>query len=46
MQILISCAKTMATADAGIVPAASQPLFADVADRLAAQLAALSAEEL
>lgn len=46
MQILISCAKTMATTDTGIVPALSQPLFADVADRLAAQLAALSTEEL
>lgn len=46
MQILISCAKTMSMADAGVVPAVSRPLFADVADRIAAQLAALSAEEL
>lgn len=46
MQILISCAKTMSAGDAGLVGAVSQPRFTEVADRLAAQLAALSAEEL
>lgn len=46
MQLLISCAKTMAEAPAVTPPRTTQPRFAAEADRLASRLAALPADEL
>lgn len=46
MQLLISCAKTMAEAPAVTPPRTTRPRFAAEADRLASHLAALPADEL
>ena len=46
MQLLISCAKTMAEAPAVTPPRTTRPRFATEADRLASPLAALPADEL
>ena len=46
MQILISCAKTMAARTALRTPFVSEPRFRAEADRLAGSLAALPTEEL